>query len=230
MRSPMRGTRHRRRSPSICSAMGSRARSSLHCASSIRSTIRQPAVRPKISIIMPSACNLNLLKPCMESLFARTTYPDFEVLLVVSSIRFDNAAQRAYLETAQVQSEGAHPRLRGSAVQFLLAEQLGGEPVQRRGSLLHERRHRGRHAGLAGETPRAVDARQGRRRRADAVLSGQPDSACRRHSRRRRRRGPWFYSACRRDPRAISGALVWSRTLLRHRRLHADAAGCFQGA
>lgn len=58
----------------------------------------KPAVRPKISIIMPSACNLHLLKPCMETLFARTTYPDFEVLLTVSSIRFDNAAQRAYLE------------------------------------------------------------------------------------------------------------------------------------
>jgi GT2 family glycosyltransferase len=57
-----------------------------------------PAVLPKISILMPSACNLNLLKPCMESLFARTTYPDFEVLLVVSSIRFENAAQREYLE------------------------------------------------------------------------------------------------------------------------------------
>ncbi len=57
-----------------------------------------PAVRPKISILMPSACNLNLLRPCMESLFARTTYADFEVLLVVSSIRLENAAQREYLE------------------------------------------------------------------------------------------------------------------------------------
>lgn len=58
-----------------------------------------PAVLPKISILMPSACNLNLLRPCMESLFARTTYPNFEVLLVVSSIRFDDTAQREYLES-----------------------------------------------------------------------------------------------------------------------------------
>lgn len=57
-----------------------------------------PAVLPKVSILMPSACNLDLLRPCMESLFARTTYPDFEVLLVVSSIRFEDAAQREYLE------------------------------------------------------------------------------------------------------------------------------------
>jgi GT2 family glycosyltransferase len=58
-----------------------------------------PAVLPKVSILMPSACNLNLLKPCMESLFARTKYSNFEVLLVVSSIRLENAAQRAYLES-----------------------------------------------------------------------------------------------------------------------------------
>ncbi|HKS62353.1 MAG TPA: glycosyltransferase family 2 protein, partial [Xanthobacteraceae bacterium] len=66
-----------------------------------------PAVLPKVSILMPSACNLNLLKPCMESLFARTTYPDFEVLLVVSSIRFENAAQREYLEQLK-----SNPRIR----------------------------------------------------------------------------------------------------------------------
>ena len=58
-----------------------------------------PAVLPKIGILMPSACNLDLLVPCMESLFARTTYANFEVLLVVNAIRFDNAAQREYLES-----------------------------------------------------------------------------------------------------------------------------------
>lgn len=66
-----------------------------------------PAQRPKISILMPSACNLALLKPCMESLFARTTYPDFEVVLVVSSIRLENAAQRDYLEQLK-----SNPRVR----------------------------------------------------------------------------------------------------------------------
>jgi GT2 family glycosyltransferase len=66
-----------------------------------------PAVLPKISILMPSACNLELLAPCMESLFGRTTYPDFEVLLVVNSIRFEDARQRKYLETLK-----ANPKVR----------------------------------------------------------------------------------------------------------------------
>ena len=66
-----------------------------------------PAVLPKISILMPSACNLDLLAPCMESLFARTTYPDFEVLLVVSSIRFEDTRQREYLEQLR-----ANPKVR----------------------------------------------------------------------------------------------------------------------
>lgn len=66
-----------------------------------------PAKLPKVSILMPSACNLHLLKPCLESLLARTTYPDFEVLLIVSSIRLENAKQREYLETLK-----AHRRIR----------------------------------------------------------------------------------------------------------------------
>ena len=60
---------------------------------------RAPASLPKVSIIMPSACKLNLLKPCMESLFAKTRYPDFEVFLVVSEIRYDDPNQAAYLQS-----------------------------------------------------------------------------------------------------------------------------------
>ena len=62
---------------------------------------------PKVSIVMPSACKLQLLKPCMEALFARTTYTDFELLLVVSDIRFADAAQAAYLKSLK-----ANPRIR----------------------------------------------------------------------------------------------------------------------
>jgi glycosyltransferase involved in cell wall biosynthesis len=54
---------------------------------------------PKVSIIMPSACKLNLLKPCMESLFAKTRYPDFELFLVVNKIRWDDRDQAAYLQS-----------------------------------------------------------------------------------------------------------------------------------
>jgi O-antigen biosynthesis protein len=70
-------------------------------------TYPPPATLPKISIVMPSACKLHLLKPCMESLFARTTYPDFELLLVVNEIRFRDRAQAAYLATLR-----SDPRIR----------------------------------------------------------------------------------------------------------------------
>lgn len=55
-------------------------------------------VAPKVSIVMPSACKLELLRPCMHALLARTTYPDFEVLLAVNEIRFSDPAQSEYLE------------------------------------------------------------------------------------------------------------------------------------
>ena len=62
---------------------------------------------PKVSIVMPTACKLQLLKPCVDSLFARTTYADFELLLVVSDIRFADAGQEAYLKSLK-----ANPRIR----------------------------------------------------------------------------------------------------------------------
>jgi GT2 family glycosyltransferase len=57
-----------------------------------------PAQPPKVSIIMPSACKLQLLRPCMRALMRNTTYPDFEVILVVNEIRFANEEQASYLE------------------------------------------------------------------------------------------------------------------------------------
>lgn len=53
---------------------------------------------PPVSIIMPSACKLNLLKPCLESLLNKTTYPDFEVVLVVNEIRYHVSEQARFLE------------------------------------------------------------------------------------------------------------------------------------
>lgn len=53
---------------------------------------------PPVSIIMPSACKLNLLKPCLESLLKKTTYPDFEVVLVVNEIRYQVSEQARFLE------------------------------------------------------------------------------------------------------------------------------------
>ena len=46
---------------------------------------------------MPSGCKLELLRPCLTELLARTTYPNFEVLLTVNEIRFQDREQAASL-------------------------------------------------------------------------------------------------------------------------------------
>ena len=52
----------------------------------------------KVCIIIPSACKLSFLKPCLESLFSRTVYPEFDVLLVVNEIRYSVPEQGDYLD------------------------------------------------------------------------------------------------------------------------------------
>jgi len=42
------------------------------------------AEQPNVTIVMPSACNLRLLQPCLDALFSRTTYHNCEVLLAVN--------------------------------------------------------------------------------------------------------------------------------------------------
>ena len=53
---------------------------------------------PKVTIVMPSACKLSILKPCLESLWARTKYREFEVLLVVNEIRYLVPEQAKFLD------------------------------------------------------------------------------------------------------------------------------------
>jgi GT2 family glycosyltransferase len=62
---------------------------------------------PKVSIVMPTTGNLKLLKPCIQSLFARTTYPDFEILIAISK------SHRAIQERGDYLDElGADSRVR----------------------------------------------------------------------------------------------------------------------
>ena len=57
----------------------------------VRWPLPQPA--PKVSLVVPTRDRVNLLRTCVESIFARTTYPDFEVVVV------DNqSSDRATLE------------------------------------------------------------------------------------------------------------------------------------
>lgn len=60
-----------------------------------------PSVLPKVSIVLPTTARLDLLPRCLESLLARTTYPDFEVLVTVDEAVFGDAARAAYLEKTQ---------------------------------------------------------------------------------------------------------------------------------
>ena len=50
-----------------------------------------------VSIIMPSACNLKYLKPCIESVLNITHFKNFEIVLVVNEIRFNDENIKQYL-------------------------------------------------------------------------------------------------------------------------------------
>jgi GT2 family glycosyltransferase/glycosyltransferase involved in cell wall biosynthesis/predicted nucleic acid-binding Zn-ribbon protein len=41
-----------------------------------------PEPAPKVTLVIPTRNRLNVLKPCVESLLAKTTYPNFEILIV----------------------------------------------------------------------------------------------------------------------------------------------------
>jgi O-antigen biosynthesis protein len=59
---------------------------------------------PKVSILIPSARILKLLRPCMTALLGRTTYSNFEVLVAVNEIEFRDSSQAAYLR--ELEREG----------------------------------------------------------------------------------------------------------------------------
>jgi GT2 family glycosyltransferase len=88
-----------------------------------------PAVLPMVSIIVPTRDMLHFLKPCVESLLARTTWPNYEILIV------DN--QSTCAETlAFMEAIGADERVRVlrydqpfnfSAINNYAAEQARGD-------------------------------------------------------------------------------------------------------
>ena len=55
----------------------------------------QPGECLKVSIVIPTTCKLELLRPCLSELLANTTYPNFEVLLAVNEIRPSESPQAA---------------------------------------------------------------------------------------------------------------------------------------
>jgi GT2 family glycosyltransferase/glycosyltransferase involved in cell wall biosynthesis/predicted nucleic acid-binding Zn-ribbon protein len=73
-----------------------------------------PDPAPRVTLIIPTRNRLNVLKPCVESLLAKTTYPNFEILIVDNES--DDPETVAFLKEVQsedaAQSAGSRPRVR----------------------------------------------------------------------------------------------------------------------
>ena len=55
-----------------------------------------PDPAPRVTLVIPTRNRLNVLRPCVESLLAKTTYPNFEILIVDNDS--DDPETLAYLE------------------------------------------------------------------------------------------------------------------------------------
>jgi len=67
-----------------------------------------PVPPPRVSILVPTTGNPSLLGPCLDSVLSRTTYEDFEVLLLVNEIHQHDDPARAEL----LRSSAQRPRVR----------------------------------------------------------------------------------------------------------------------
>jgi GT2 family glycosyltransferase len=72
-----------------------------------RASYALPPQPPGVEIVMPSACQLEFLAPCLDGLLHQTRYPDLRVIIVVSRIRFEVPAQAGFLREAE-----SDPRVR----------------------------------------------------------------------------------------------------------------------
>lgn len=71
-----------------------------------------PDPAPLVTLIIPTRNRLNVLKPCIESLLAKTTYPNFEILIVDNDS--DDPETLAYLEDiARASRPGSGPSSTG---------------------------------------------------------------------------------------------------------------------
>ncbi len=70
-----------------------------------------PDPAPRVTLIIPTRNRLNVLKPCVESLLAKTTYPNYEILIVDNDS--DDPETVAYL-SAIARSGGAGSKEQGA--------------------------------------------------------------------------------------------------------------------
>jgi GT2 family glycosyltransferase len=74
---------------------------------SYRTRLEAPSRPPTVSVVVPSTCNVEVLRPCLDGLLNRTTYSALEVLLVANAVREKSAEQRDYLAAV-----ARNPRIR----------------------------------------------------------------------------------------------------------------------
>jgi GT2 family glycosyltransferase len=66
-----------------------------------------PAPSPRVSVLIPTTANAALFEPCISSVLGRTTYDNFEVLLLVNEGHRNDSAR-----TKLLQSAADHPGVR----------------------------------------------------------------------------------------------------------------------
>src|SRR5262245_1309643 len=82
-------------------AFGTRA--AIRCAGeqSFQLDYALPSPEPRVSVLIPTTCEARLTEPCLTSLLARTTYRDFEMLLLVNERHRAQAAELTDKITSQ---------------------------------------------------------------------------------------------------------------------------------
>lgn len=70
----------------------------------IRSELQE---NPKVSVVILSTCKPDLLGPCIESIFKKTTYKDFEILIAVNEVSYRVPERADFMKTI-----GTDPRIR----------------------------------------------------------------------------------------------------------------------
>jgi GT2 family glycosyltransferase len=65
---------------------------------SYRTRYAVPKATPMVSVIVPSTCNLEFLRPCLDGILNRTSHRELELLVIINGIRETTPAQREYLE------------------------------------------------------------------------------------------------------------------------------------
>jgi GT2 family glycosyltransferase len=72
---------------------------------SYRTRCSLPEKPPVVSVIVPTTCRLDVLRPCVDGLLNRTSYAHFELLLVINGTGPLKPEQRRYLEAMRKQPQ-----------------------------------------------------------------------------------------------------------------------------